>query len=113
MAYKAPPVNVRLALEPVVALISDRAVKCEWTEIKEWLRKDDFIQRVMNYNINTLSPKVKAFIRKNYLDNKAEFDIEKIKKASKAAGPLGMWVQSLLDYADIFDSITPLRNEVS
>lgn len=38
--------------------------------------------------------------------------MEKIFKASKAAGPLALWVQSLVEYADIFERIQPLRNEV-
>lgn len=33
-------------------------------------------------------------------------------KASKAAGPLAIWVKSIIMYADIFLKIEPLRNEV-
>jgi len=33
-------------------------------------------------------------------------------RASQAAGPLAKWVSSLLEYAEIFDSITPLREEL-
>jgi len=56
---------------------------------------------------------VKKFIKTNYLDKKEEFKVDAIFKASKAAGPLAMWVQSLVDYAEIFEKIQPLRNEVS
>jgi dynein heavy chain 1 len=38
--------------------------------------------------------------------------VEKIFKASRAAGPLALWVQSIVEYADIFERIQPLRNEV-
>ena len=68
---------------------------------------------VMNYDKDTMRPVVKKFIKTNYLDKKEEFKVEAIFKASKAAGPLAMWVQSLVEYAEIFERIQPLRNEVS
>jgi len=42
-ALANPPLGVRLALEPVIALISGNPKKPEWNEIKEWLRKPTFI----------------------------------------------------------------------
>jgi len=33
-------------------------------------------------------------------------------KASKAAGPLAMWVKSIVEYSEIFHSIEPLRKEL-
>jgi dynein heavy chain 1 len=104
---------VKLALEPVVALISNTPKKLEWAEIKQWLKKDNFIRMVMDFDKDLIQSKVKKFIQANYLDKKDEFVVEKIYKASKAAGPLAMWVQSLVEYADIFDRIQPLRQEVS
>lgn len=83
-----PPANVKLALEPVIALISGTPKKIEWNEIKEWLRKDNFISTIMNFDKDTITPQVKRFIKTNYLDKKEEFVLEKIFKASKAAGPL-------------------------
>jgi len=38
--------------------------------------------------------------------------VDAINKASKAAGPLATWVKSIVEYADIFLKIEPLRNEV-
>lgn len=108
-----PPVNVKLALEPVIALISNKPVKTEWPEIRQWLRKDNFIKLVMDFDKDQISSRVKKFIQTNYLDKKDEFVVENIARASKAAGPLAMWVQSLVEYAVIFETIQPLRNEVS
>jgi hypothetical protein len=87
-----PPVNVRLAMEPVIAMISDKPKKYEWTDIKVWLKKDNFISLVMNFDKDSISPSVKAFIKKNYLDKKDEFVIDNIMRASKAAGPLALWM---------------------
>jgi dynein heavy chain 1 len=60
---------------------------------------------VMNFDKDQIKTSAKKFIKTNYLDKKEEFNIEKIFKASKAAGPLAMWVQSLIEYAEIFDKI--------
>ena len=100
-----PPPNVKLALEPVISMISDTPKKVEWNDIKQWLRKDNFIQSVKNFDKDNINPKIKKYIRANYLDKKDEFVIEKIFKASKAAGPLALWVQSIIDYADIKDKV--------
>lgn len=43
-ALPKPPEGVKLALEPVVAMISGVPKKAEWAEVKEWLRKPNFIQ---------------------------------------------------------------------
>jgi dynein heavy chain 1 len=111
-ALASPPANVKLALEPVVALISMTPKKPEWAEIKQWLRKDNFIHQVMHFDKDTITSQVKKFIQTNYLNKKEEFVIEKIFKASRAAGPLALWVQSIIEYADIFEKIEPLRKEV-
>jgi peptidoglycan hydrolase CwlO-like protein len=48
----------------------------------------------------------------NYLHDDKSFDPAKIMNASKAAGPLALWVKSIVEYSSIFHSITPLRNEL-
>ncbi len=112
-AMANPPANVKLALEPVIIMISDKTGKLEWADVKQWLRKDNFIALVKNFDKDSIRPAIKKFIRTNYLDKKEEFDIGKIMKASKAAGPLAQWVQSLIDYADIKDKVFPLEKEVN
>lgn len=67
----------------------------------------------MNFDKNMIRAPVKKFIKVNYLDKKEEFKVDAITKASRAAGPLAMWVQSLVEYAEIFEKIQPLRNEVA
>lgn len=100
-----PPANVKLALEPVIAMITNRATKAEWAEIKEYLRKDNFISLVMEFKKEQLLPKVKNFIKTNYLDKKTEFVVDNIFRASRAAGPLALWAQSIIEYADIYERI--------
>jgi hypothetical protein len=66
----------------------------------------------MKFDKDSISPAVKTFVNNNYLKKPDVFDVEKIRKASSAAGPLAEWVNSIVNYSEIFLSITPLRNEL-
>lgn len=55
---------------------------------------------------------VKNFVMKEFISN-ADFDTDKIMRASKMAGPLALWVKSIVAYADIYLKIEPLRNELA
>ena len=110
--YATPPAAVRLALEPVIALITGKAAKPEWKDVKQWLRKDDFIRSVTRFDKNDISSSVKAFITDTYLKGEGALDVTKIMNASKAAGPLALWVKSIVEYSSIFHSIAPLREEL-
>ena len=60
-------------MEPVIAMISGKAVKPEWLDIQQWLKNDKFINLVMNFDKDQITPKVKKFIKTNYLEK--NFDI--------------------------------------
>ena len=106
-----PPDRVRLALEPVIVLIKNKAVKPEWKDVQAEVKKETFKQTVLEFNKDMISTKVKDFVKKNYIET-PEFDLDAINKASQAAGPLAKWVKSIIEYADIFLKIEPLRFEV-
>jgi len=76
------------------------------------LGKTDFISTVLNFDKDSVTAKTKKIVLSDYI-NSDIWDIESIYNASKAAGPLAKWVQSLIEYADIFLKIEPLRNEVA
>lgn len=66
----------------------------------------------MNFDKDSIKPHVKEFLNKNYLKDAEKFNTDRIMKASKATGPLALWVSSIVKYSEIFHSITPLRNEL-
>ena len=107
-----PPDKVRLAMEPVVALLSKTPKKPEWNDVKVFIKRDDFISSIMNFNKDDIPNNVKNFITKNYIDDTANFNVEAINKASKACGPLAKWVSSIVRYSTVFHSIEPLRKEL-
>jgi len=110
--YTTPPAAVRLALEPVIALITRKAAKPEWKEIKTWLRREDFIRSIMHFDKNDIPSGVKGFIMGSYLQDEKTFDPQRIMNASRAAGPLALWVKSIVEYASIYHGIAPLREEL-
>jgi len=87
-------------------------VVMDWKDIKSELRKDTFIKNIMSFDKNDITPEVKKFVMAKYLKDAVKFDPVKINKASKAAGPLAMWVKSIVEYSEIFHSIAPLRKEL-
>lgn len=85
----------------------------DWNTIKQKIKEDTFIKSVTDFNKDDIPNNVKTFISREYLQNKDKFDTEKIMKASKAAGPLAVWLEALITYSEIFHSIAPLRAELN
>ena len=111
-SLKNPPFHVKFTLEAVLSTILKKFKQWEWKEVREEISKNTFITTVMNFNVDDLPAKVKENIKNTYI-NSNDWDVDRIYKASQAAGPLAMWVESQLKYADILKNIEPLRNEVA
>lgn len=111
-SFQNPPAQVKIGLEPVVALLNQKNATPDWKEIKGKLGEADFINQIMNFDKDSIKPHVKEFLNKNYLKDAEKFNTDRIMKASKATGPLALWVSSIVKYSEIFHSITPLRNEL-
>lgn len=110
--FANPPPAVKLALEPVITLLSGGAKKPDWAEIKKKLTDPKFKDNVLKFDKDSISSKTKAFIFNTYLKNEGDYDLEKFMKASKAAGPLAKWLKSIIEYAEIYEQIEPMRKEV-
>lgn len=106
-----PPDLVKLTMEAVVCIVSNSAKPMEWADIRQFMRREDFIPNIINFETSSLSVSIVKRINKNYLNHK-DWDIERIDRASKAAGPLAKWVNSQVSYADILERVDPLRQEV-
>ena len=51
------------------------------------------------------------FIRKQFLEA-ADWDVQKIYRASGAAGPLAEWMPAVVEFARILRELGPMRKEV-
>lgn len=109
-ALARPPVAVRLAVEAVAVMLGETSL--DWADLRRFIRKDDFISSVVNFDSQKLTARQRATIQTNYVENAEEFEYEKVNRASKACGPLYKWVVSQLSYTAILHKIQPLREEV-
>jgi len=107
-----PPLPVKMTSEAVVCLLNKKYKKLEWAEVKSELKKTDFMSKVMKFDTDSITPQLRQQLEANYI-KKDDWEIGRIYKASKAAGPLAEWVVSQLKYANILDKVQPLRDEVS
>ena len=110
-AMKNPPDKVKMAIESVVVLLENMNTKPEWKTCTKFLAGGDFIKQVLNFDKDKIAKKTKEFIKTNYLEQK-DWETSSIYSASKVAGPIAEWVQSILEYADIYLNIEPMRKEV-
>lgn len=111
-AMANPPTLVKMTLEGVASLIGGTVKTWEWSEVRGLMRKDDFISTIVDYRTENLSPALARKIVKTYLES-PEWNIEKIFRASTAAGPLAKWVESQVNFSNILDSVAPLKKEVA
>ncbi len=110
--FANPPKNVKMTLEAVIVLVRGLKVAPSWAEIKQELRKDEFIPNVINFEKDNVRSEIKKLILDKYLKT-PDWNLDKIQFSSKAAFPLAKWVQSLLFYAELAEKIQPMRDEVA
>jgi dynein heavy chain 1 len=110
-ALARPPVAVKLTVEAVAIMLGETSL--DWADLRKFIRKDDFIAQVVNFDSEKLTTKQRQTIQKEYIESKEDFEYEKVNRASKACGPLYKWVVSQLTYTEILKKIQPLRNEVA
>ncbi|KUF96061.1 valine--tRNA ligase [Phytophthora nicotianae] len=109
-ALARPPAAVRMTMEAVAVMLGESSL--EWADLRKFIRKDDFISQVVNFDSEKLTGRQRHTIQTNYVDKVDEFDYEKVNRASKACGPLYKWIVSQLNYTNILHKIQPLRDEV-
>jgi len=111
-ALPNPPPLVKKTMEAVIMLLKQITKTPTWAEVKTELKKEDFIKSITGFDRNKILEPVKKAIKENYLDTE-DWDLARIDRASKAAGPLAKWITSIIDFAEILISLSPLRNEVA
>lgn len=106
-----PPQTVKLALDSVCTLLGYRAGS--WKEIQSYVRRDDFISNIVNFDSETqMTAQLRAKMENEFL-SLPNFNFETVNRASKACGPLLQWVEAQVAYSSILERVGPLREEVS
>ena len=105
-----PPNAVQLGLESVVILLGEDTT--EWKSIRQLIIKEDFMNRVLNFNTEDITASIKARMMRDY-DANPDWDVAKVMRASQACGPLVQWARAQLTYADMLHKVDPLRSELN
>ena len=101
--FANPPAAVKLALEPVIALILGLAKTPDWNVIKTEVKKPNFKESILAFKKENISVKTAKFIQNTYLKDETTYDLKKFMNASSAAGPLAKWLKSIIEFAEIYE----------
>lgn len=71
-----PPEKVRIALEPVIILITKGKAKPAWDAVRKVLANKDFKDSILNFKKEEITPTTKKFILDNYLKDEKAYDID-------------------------------------
>ncbi|KAI0271628.1 dynein heavy chain protein 1 [Gloeopeniophorella convolvens] len=105
-----PPEAVKLAMESVCTILGHKIDS--WRTVQGIIRRDDFIQRIVNFDTtNQMTKPLRDLMKKDFL-SRPSFNFENVQRASKACGPLVKWVLAQVRFSEILDKVEPLRNEV-
>ncbi|KAF9056435.1 dynein heavy chain protein 1 [Panaeolus papilionaceus] len=105
-----PPEAVKIAMESVCTVLGHKIDA--WRTVQGIIRRDDFIQRIVNFDTNAQMTKpLRDYMKKEFL-SRPSYNFETVQHASKACGPLVKWVLAQVRFSEILDKVEPLRNEV-
>lgn len=75
--FANPPKNVKMTLEAVIVLVRGLKVAPSWPEIKQELRKDEFIPNVISFDKDAVRAEIKKLILDKYLKT-SDWNLDKI-----------------------------------
>ncbi|KAI9460162.1 dynein heavy chain protein 1 [Lactarius psammicola] len=105
-----PPEAVKSAMESVCTILGHKIDG--WRTVQGIIRRDDFIQRIVNFDTTTQMTKPLRDLMKRDFLSRPSYNFENVQRASKACGPLVKWVLAQVRFSEILDKVEPLRNEV-
>lgn len=105
-----PPAAVKMTMEAVCILLGYEVLS--WRDVQQVVRRDDFIANIVSFDNETqITPSLRTYMEKHYL-SRDDFIYEVVNRASKACGPLLLWIRAHLEFSSILEKIGPLKQEV-
>ena len=99
-----------MVLEAVCILLGE---KNDWQAAKKVMNDLSFLDRLRQYDKNTLNEKERMLKQLRQVTKRPEFDIEDIGKKSVACKSLAMWVKAMDNYAKISKEVEPRKKKVA
>ena len=107
-SYPTPPKMVATILEAVLLVLGEK--QTSWDRIKLYIRKDDFIPTVREFDPAKVPDTTRRALQK-IVDDPALTE-EAAHRASKAAAPLLKWIRAIKHYADALILVKAMRAEL-
>lgn len=105
-----PPETIKLVLESICIMLGYNVQN--WRDVQHVIRQDDFIASIINFKGDEqLTSEILLYMENHYL-SKNNFNYESANRASKACGPLFMWIKAQLKFSAIVVKFSPLKNEL-
>lgn len=103
-AFTSPPPAVETVMSAVMIVLSKNP---DWASVKKELTDSAFVKKIMDYDMDNISPVVMKKIEKyTKMEN---FQPQIVAKTSIAASMLCMWVRSVEDYSKALKIVAPKR----
>jgi len=106
-----PPDGVVMAMEACVLMVKPGVGAVNWNKVQTICKDPNIIKEILEYEAESLKEETRLKIEKNYLNNKA-WDVSAIQRASRAAGPVALWVNSQMKFAKLLKQLDPMRQEL-
>ncbi|RHY84261.1 hypothetical protein DYB26_001855, partial [Aphanomyces astaci] len=107
-SFAKPPQIVIVVMEAVCIMLGE---KPDWDTSKKLLAKSTFMQELKEYDKDNIPPSVLKKVRK-YTDS-PEFAVDEVKKVSKAAMSLCMWIHAMDVYSRVVKEVGPKRDRLN
>lgn len=106
--FVKPPQAVQVVMEAVCIMLGE---KPDWDTSKRILSRSSFMTELKEYDKNNIPQATLKKVRK-YIDN-PEFAVDEVKKVSRAAMSLCMWVHAVDTYARVHKEVAPKRQRLA
>ena len=105
-SFPSPPQQVAMVMEAVMVILQKNT---DWPSVKKELADPQFVKKIKEYDKDKISQSILKKIER--YTKKEDFDPDKIKDKSEAAGALCLWVRSMEDYAKALKVVGPKRQK--
>lgn len=106
--FVKPPQAVQVVMEAVCIMLGE---KPDWETSKRVLSRSTFMSELKEYDKDNINAVVLKRVRK-YIDN-PDFAVDEVKKVSRAAMSLCMWVHAIDTYARVVKEVAPKQQRLA
>ncbi|TYZ68618.1 hypothetical protein PybrP1_002809 [[Pythium] brassicae (nom. inval.)] len=106
--FVKPPQAVQVVMEAVCIMLGE---KPDWDTSKRVLSRSSLLAELKEYDKDSIAPAILKRVRK-YIES-PEFAVDEVKKVSRAAMSLCMWVHAVDTYARVHKDVAPKRQRLA